>query len=122
MRDEPVRFWNMNQRLLREKNWSSLNYCYEQLVGRSEIVNGKNPFAVIDFRHGDEFWELEMGIKNGNVHRKHVINKGNLVSFRCRCGILVYWKRPLSKPATKIKMLDARNKDKQAVSFVRWAE
>ena len=62
MRDEPVRFWNMNQVLLQEKKleFSELLFANNWSVGL-KLCNGKNPFAVIDLRHGDRI----LGIGDG---------------------------------------------------------
>ena len=117
MRDEPVRFWNMNQRLLRGKKleFSELLLANNWSDGLKSC-NGKNPFAVIDFRHGDRI----LGIGDGNKEWERASeiaalineNKGTIQFISLPMCESWYIGNDLSKHTTKIKMLDARNKDK----------
>jgi len=117
MRDEPVRFWNRNQMLLQGKklefselllanNWS----------GGLKLCNGKNPFAVIDLRHGDRI----LGIGDGKKEWERASeiaaminkNKGSIQFNTLPMCESWYIGNNLLKHTTKVKILDARNKDK----------
>ena len=56
MRDDPVQLWNTTLPLLQKQKleFSELLLA-NNLTDGLKLCDGKNPFAVIDFRHGDRY-------------------------------------------------------------------
>ena len=117
MRDDPVQLWNMTLPLLQKQKleFSEL-LLVNNLTAGLKLCDGKNPFAVIDFRHGDR----NLGIGDGKSRWESASeiateinkNRGSIQFSTLPMCDSWYIGNNLLKHTSKIKMLDARNKDK----------
>ena len=117
MRDEPVQLWNTTLPLLQKQKleFSELLLA-NNLTDGLKLCDGKNPFAVIDFRRGDRYLGIGDGKRRwesaSEIAAEINKNRGSIQFNTLPMCESWYIGNNLLKHTSKIKMLDARNKDK----------